>query len=58
MNSKFSNRFVTSLTAMILAAFSISVGGCPDYSHQRDVPDYKNMTDGGGETSVDERVAE
>jgi hypothetical protein len=30
--------------------------GCPDYSHLRPVPDYENMTDGGGET--DQRVGE
>jgi len=28
--------------------------GCPDYSHLREVPDYENMTDGGGEGSVPE----
>ena len=28
--------------------------GCPDYSHQRPVPDYKNMTDGGEEAAVEE----
>ena len=25
--------------------------GCPDYSHLRDAPDYKNMTDSAGETA-------
>lgn len=35
-------RFVWILIAGVLLAFS----GCPDYSHLRPVPDYKNMTDG------------
>jgi len=32
---------------LILAVITISFAGCPDYSHLRPVPDYKNMTDGG-----------
>jgi len=32
---------------IILAMVTISLAGCPDYSHLRPVPDYKNMTDPG-----------
>ena len=35
---------------IVLAMITISFAGCPDYSHLRPVPDYKNMTDGGAET--------
>ena len=35
---------------LILTVASLScVAGCPDYSHQRPVPDYDNMTDSGSE---------
>ena len=32
---------------LILVSLSCFTG-CPDYSHQRPVPDYENMTDGAG----------
>ncbi len=31
----------------------VTLTGCPDYSHQRPVPNYKDMTDSGG-SNVDE----
>ena len=46
MNSKVS-RFTTRIFVLVFAFAAILVAGCPDYSHQRPVPDYKNMTDGG-----------
>ena len=36
--------------------FCLVFTGCPDYSHLREAPDYKNMTDSGGETG--EQTAE
>ena len=43
---------------MFLALLSLSVFvGCPDYSHLKEVPDYKNMTDGGGETLAGEDLS-
>jgi len=37
------------LTIVSLSCFV----GCPDYSHQRPVPDYENMTDSAGEGDPD-----
>ena len=43
------------LSMLILVIASLGMfSGCPDYSHLRPVPDYENMTDGGGETSSDD----
>ena len=36
---------------MLIAIF---VTGCPDYSHLRDEPDYKNMSDFGDEETPPE----
>ncbi|MEM7455869.1 MAG: hypothetical protein AAF456_16060 [Planctomycetota bacterium] len=33
------------LTFVALAMFGLTLTGCPDYSHQRPVPDYDSMTD-------------
>lgn len=35
--------------AVFFSLFLLGLSGCPDYSHQRPVPDYENMVDGGGE---------
>lgn len=36
-------------SALIVFGFlSVLLTGCPDRSHQRPVPDYSNMSDGGG----------
>lgn len=40
---------VSSLPILALALLAPLAAGCPDYSHQRPVPDYENMVDGGGE---------
>jgi len=37
------------IVLIILAMITISFAGCPDYSHLREAPDYKNMTDSGNE---------
>jgi len=40
---------------LILTIVSLSCFvGCPDYSYQRPVPDYENMTDSGEEAVVEE----
>ena len=44
-----------SMLSFVLVMFT----GCPDYSHLREAPDYKNMTDSGNEvegTDKDEKV--
>ncbi len=42
------------VSLLILALVLPMLAGCPDYSHQRPVPDYKNMVDGGGEEGAEE----
>ena len=46
------------VSLLILAFVLPMLAGCPDYSHQRPVPDYKNMVDGGGEEGAEEIKAE
>lgn len=41
-----------SITLCFAICIVILCAGCPDYSHLRPVPDYANMTDGGGEITV------
>ena len=36
------------LCACAAVFFIVAAAGCPDYAHQRPVPDYENMTDDGG----------
>ena len=36
---------------LLLLPMSLLFTGCPDYSHLREAPDYKNMTDSGGEAN-------
>jgi hypothetical protein len=41
------------MNKLLLIIFSLAIVsfcGCPDYSHLRPVPDYKNMSDTGEET--------
>jgi len=44
--------FTTSLLqffALGIAVSALGLTGCPDYSHLKQVPDYKNMTDSASE---------
>jgi len=40
--------YVRNALIILVAIATLSFSGCPDYSHLRPVPDYKNMTDDGG----------
>ena len=44
--------YVRSVIVVLVALVTLSFTGCPDYSHLRPVPDYKNMTDGGAESEA------
>jgi len=35
--------------ALILGVIALTFSGCPDRSHQRPVPNYDAMSDGGGD---------
>jgi hypothetical protein len=39
--------YARGIIVIFVALVTISFTGCPDYSHLRPVPDYKNMTDSG-----------
>ena len=41
------SRLVPRLMLLVTSLTLIGFAGCPDYSHLRPEPDYKNMVDGG-----------
>lgn len=45
--NQFSKRLIHSLFVFSFVACFPMFVGCPDYSHQREVPDYSKMTDQG-----------
>lgn len=45
------------LALMVLLGLTVFTG-CPDYSHLRDVPDYKNMDDTGDELAGEDSKEE
>jgi len=56
MTSKL--RFRYSFAALPLLLLAIGLCGCPDRSYQAPLPDYSNMTDGGGENLEDSEAAD
>lgn len=47
-------KLISIAMTILMAITVVSLTGCPDRSHQRAVPDYENMTDGGGEVENEE----
>ena len=39
--------YARSAIVILVALLTLSFSGCPDYSHLREAPDYKNMSDSG-----------
>ena len=49
-------RYAAGILPLLLIA--IGLCGCPDRSYQAPLPDYSNMTDGGGENFDDSESAD